>query len=98
VLGELIMGLAPEKCWHQKMADTRNALLPEKCRHQDTRNALALEKYRGNGECETGKEKWKEVGVGHKSVRQLHFIEDEMDAVDVYNRLVRSHLMPDCGG
>jgi len=74
------------------MADTRNALLPEKCRHQDTRNALALEKYRGNGECETGKEKWKEVGMGHKSVRQLYFIEDEMDAVDVYNRL-RSHLL-----
>jgi hypothetical protein len=44
-----------------------------------------------NGECETGKEKWEEVGMGHKSVRQLYFIEDEMDAVDVYNRL-RSHL------
>jgi len=28
----------------------------------------------------------------HKSVRQLYFIEDEMDAVDVYNRL-RSHLL-----
>ena len=30
--------------------------------------------------------------MGHKSVRQLYFIEDEMDAVDVYNRL-RSHLL-----
>jgi len=29
--------------------------------------------------------------MGHKSVRQLYFIEGEMDAVDVYNRL-RSHL------
>ena len=29
--------------------------------------------------------------MGHKSVRQLYFIEDEMDAVDVYNRLC-SHL------
>jgi hypothetical protein len=25
--------------------------------------------------------------MGHKSVRQLYFIEDEIDAVDVYNRL-----------
>jgi hypothetical protein len=33
---------------------------------------------------------WEEVGMGHKSVRQLYFIEDEIDAVDVYNRL-RSH-------
>jgi hypothetical protein len=46
----------------------------------------------GNGECETGKEKWEEVGMGHKSVRQLYFIEDEIDAVDVYDRL-RSHLL-----
>jgi len=30
--------------------------------------------------------------MGYKSVRQLYFIEDEMDAVDVYNRL-RSHLL-----
>jgi len=30
--------------------------------------------------------------MGHKSVRQLYFIEDEMDAVDIYNRL-RSHLL-----
>ena len=30
--------------------------------------------------------------MGHKSVRHLYFIEDEMDAVDVYNRL-RSHLL-----
>ena len=30
--------------------------------------------------------------MGHKSVRQLYFIEDEMDAIDVYNRL-RSHLL-----
>jgi hypothetical protein len=30
--------------------------------------------------------------MGHKSIRQLCFIEDEMDAVDVYNRL-RSHLL-----
>jgi hypothetical protein len=28
----------------------------------------------------------------HKSVRPLYFIEDEMDAVDVCNRL-RSHLL-----
>jgi hypothetical protein len=55
--------LTPEKCWHQKMADTRNALLPEKCRHQ---KCSGTRKYRGNGECETGKEKWKEVGMGHK--------------------------------
>jgi hypothetical protein len=30
--------------------------------------------------------------MGYKSVRQLYFIEDKMDAVDVYNRL-RSHLL-----
>ena len=30
--------------------------------------------------------------MGHKSVRQLYVIEDEIDAVDVYNRL-RSHLL-----
>ena len=28
--------------------------------------------------------------MGHKSVKQLYFIEDEMDAVDVYNRLLAS--------
>ena len=57
------------------------------------RGGMACSKLgNGNGECETREEKWEDVGVGHKSVRQLYFIEDEIEAVDVHNRL-RSHLL-----
>jgi hypothetical protein len=66
--------------WHQKNADTRGP---------DISIPLIYLVSAFFWQHSSG---WEEVGVGHKSVRQLYFIKDEMDAVDVYNRL-RSHLL-----
>ena len=89
------------------MVDTRNALIPESADTRNALTPVFLWHQHSSGTSVPAAEahwrsweqrarnregKWEAVGMGHKSVRQLCFIEDEMDAVDVYNRL-RSHLL-----
>jgi hypothetical protein len=96
---------APEKCWHQNGPSTRKwltkvltleTLAPVFLWHQHF-SGISIPAAEAHWRIwerrvRNREGKWEAVGMGHKSVRQLCFIEDEMDAVDVYNRL-RSHLL-----